>query len=129
MAPVFCIVLDSSTNTLSKSYGNEINGNTFYNSLKTSGYLLESGSFDTNNFLGNGNRIRLEFQVTLTALFNTPNFKLSQSESFRRNLMAGEDIGAVNHDKFSISGLYNITNNTIAASIMVFQSMWRLLVN
>ena len=117
-APVACIVLDSSANTGSKSYGNEIDGNTFYNSLKVGGYLLESGTFDTNNFWGNGNRIRLESQATLTALFNTPNFKLSQSVSFRRNLIAGENIGDANQDTFSISGLYNITNDTIAASII-----------
>jgi len=79
---------------------------------------LESGKFDTNNFWGSGNRIRLESQATLTALFNTPNFKLSQSVSFRRNLIAGENIGDANHDTFSISGLYNITNDTIAASII-----------
>jgi hypothetical protein len=54
----------------------------------------------------------------LTALFNTPNFKLSQSVSFRRNLIAGENIGDANQDSFSISGLYNITNDTIAASII-----------
>ncbi|MGE8293545.1 MAG: NosD domain-containing protein, partial [Sphingobacterium sp.] len=118
VAPVACIVLDSSANTVSKSYGNEIDGNTFYNSLKVGGYLLESGTFDTNNFWGNGNRIRLESQATLTALFNTPNFKLSQSVSFRRNLIAGENIGDANQDTFSISGLYNITNDTIAASII-----------
>jgi hypothetical protein len=118
VAPVACIVLDSSANTGSKSYGNEIDGNTFYNSLKVGGYLLESGTFDTNNFWGNGNRIRLESQATLTALFNTPNFKLSQSVSFRRNLIAGENIGDANQDTFSISGLYNITNDTIAASII-----------
>ncbi|WP_223577862.1 hypothetical protein [Sphingobacterium sp. GVS05A] len=79
---------------------------------------MESGTFDTNNFWGSGNRIRLESQATLTALFNTPNFKLSQSVSFRRNLIAGENIGDANHDTFSISGLYNITNDTIAASII-----------
>ena len=95
VAPVACIVLDSGANTLSKSYGNEIDGNTFYNTLKVGGYLLESGTFDTNNFWGNGNRIRLDSQATLTALFNTPNFKLSQSVSFRRNLIAGENIGLV----------------------------------
>lgn len=118
MAPIACIVLDSSANTGSKSYGNEIDGNTFYNSLKVGGYLLESGTLDTNNFWGNGNRIRLESQATLTALFNTPNFKLSQSVSFRRNLIAGENIGDASHDTFSIYGLYNITNDTIAASII-----------
>ncbi|WP_454879757.1 hypothetical protein [Sphingobacterium detergens] len=111
-------VLDSSANTGSKSYGNDIDGNTFYNSLKVGGYLLKSGTFDTNNFWGNGNRIRLESQATLTALFNTPNFKLSQSVSFRRNLIAGENIGDANQDTFSLSGLYNITNDTIAASII-----------
>jgi len=115
---LYCIVLDSSANTGSKSYGNEIDGNTFYNSLKVGGYLLESGTFDTNNFWGNGNRIRLESQATLTALFNTPNFKLSQSVSFRRNLIAGDNIGDANQDTFSISGLYNIINDTIAASII-----------
>ncbi|WP_293945705.1 MULTISPECIES: hypothetical protein [unclassified Sphingobacterium] len=109
MAPVACIVLDSSTNTLSKSYGNEIDGNTFYNSLKIGGYLLESGTFDTNNYWGSGNRIRLDSQATLTALFNTPNFKLSQSVSFGRDLIEGGNIGDANHDTFSISGLYNIT--------------------
>ncbi|WP_104382940.1 hypothetical protein [Sphingobacterium sp. HMA12] len=115
-AAVACIVLDSGANTLSKSYGNEIDGNTFYNTLKVGGYLLESGTFDTNNFWGNGNRIRLESQATLTALFNTPNFKLSQSVSFRRNIVSGENIGDASSETFSISGLYNITNDTIAAS-------------
>ena len=118
VAPVACIVLDSGANTLSKSYGNEIDGNTFYNTLKVGGYLLESGTFDTNNFWGNGNRIRLDSQATLTALFNTPNFKLSQSVSFRRNLIAGENIGDAIHDTFNISVLYNIANDTIAASII-----------
>ncbi|MNI69301.1 hypothetical protein D3C73_1250390 [compost metagenome] len=43
---------------------------------------------------------------------------MSQSVSFRRNLIAGENIGDANQDTFSISGLYNITNDTIAASII-----------
>lgn len=77
---------------------------------------MESGTFDTNNFWGNGNRIRLESQATLTTLFNTPNFKLSQSVSFRRNIVSGENIGDASSETFSISGLYNITNDTIAAS-------------
>lgn len=45
-------------------------------------------------------------------------FKLSQSVSFRRNLIAGENIGDMNHDTFNIFGLYNITNDTIGVSIM-----------
>ncbi|WP_223577903.1 hypothetical protein [Sphingobacterium sp. GVS05A] len=79
---------------------------------------MESGTFDTNNFWGNGNRIRLESQATLTALFNTPNIKLSQSVSFRRNIFSGENIGDASSDTFSISGLYNVTNDTIAASTL-----------